>query len=176
MARTERPRLTPEQLRQLFLEPRSAPELIRGLRALGFDAKAVGHATGASADTVYAWSAGRTLPSIEQVKALDLLRAIVSWMLHQEALGPASIWMVLNGWPGKLKAGGPTALDLIATGDWDQVIAAILSFADPAPADETGSEAQEFDLEALTKDERSNGTPRPGHSESGKRQKRHRRR
>ncbi len=115
MARTARPRLSEEELESWFDKPQSLDRLLLGLRALGFSGEAIADVTGAaSRDTVYAWTAGRSFPTRWNAEQLDRLRGVVSWMCREPHLGPNSVWLVLNGWPGELDPTGPTALELMA--------------------------------------------------------------
>jgi hypothetical protein len=126
MARTARPRLSEEALRSWFEDQQPLDRLLKGLRALGFSAEAIAEVTGAaSRDTVYAWAAGRSLPTRWNAEQLDRLRGVVSWICKEPHLGPNSVWLVLNGWPGGLDPAGPTALQLMAnresTQEWLRV-------------------------------------------------------
>jgi hypothetical protein len=115
LARTARPRLSDTELVELFSHARSPERLIEGLRALGFTAESIAEVTNASSrDAVYAWAAGRSIPSGHHAEQLDRLRSIVSWICRQPQYGPRSVWLVLNGWPGGLDPTGPTALSLLA--------------------------------------------------------------
>lgn len=130
MARTARPRLSDEELRSWFVNQQPLDRLILGLRALGFTAEAIAEVSGAaSRDTVYAWTSGRSLPTRWNAEQLDRLRGVVSWICRQPHLGPGSVWLVLNGWPGGLDPTGPTALQLLSNreseSDWLQVMSAL---------------------------------------------------
>ena len=130
MARTARPRLSPEELEEWFSRPQSLERLLLGLRAVGFSAEAIAEITGASSrDTVYAWTAGRSFPTRWNAEQLDRLRGVVAWICKEPNLGPGSVWLVLNGWPGGLDPSGPTALELLANREspheWELVTEAL---------------------------------------------------
>lgn len=130
MARTARPRLSDEELRSWFVDQQSLDRLLLGLRALGFSAESIALVSGAaSRETIYAWTAGRSLPTGWNAEQLDRLRVVVSWICQQPLLGPRSVWLVLNGWPGGLDPTGPTALQLLANrrtpDDWLLVTSAL---------------------------------------------------
>lgn len=118
MPRTARPQLSDEELRDWFVDQQPLTRLLYGLRAVGFTADAIAEVTAApSRDTVYAWAADRSVPSRESAEQLDRLRAVVSRICVQDHLGPGSVWLVLNGWPGGLDTTGPTALELLTHSD-----------------------------------------------------------
>jgi len=130
MPRTSRPKLSEEELRSWFKEQQPLGRLLYGLRALGFSAESIAEITGApSRDTVYAWTADRSVPTAENAEQLDRLRSVVSWISIQPHLGPGSVWLVLNGWPGGLDSNGPTAIQLLADsadpGNWQRLTRAL---------------------------------------------------
>jgi hypothetical protein len=137
MARTPRPKLSDEELVDLFSAPRSAERLIEGLRAIGFTAESIARLTSASTrEAIYAWSSGRSFPSRENAEQLDRLRSVVSWISRQPELGPRAVWLTLNGWPGGLDPSGPTALTLLANerhpDDWKIAAEALdMALGDP---------------------------------------------
>lgn len=123
MPKTGRQRLSDRELRSWFADQQPIDRLLRGLKSVGFSAQAIADVTGAPGrETVYAWAAGRTLPTSRNAEQLDRVRVIVSWICRQDHLGPGSVWLVLNGWPGGLDQTGPTAIELLANrhsdGEW----------------------------------------------------------
>jgi len=121
MPKSGRPRLSEEELRSWFADQQPIDRLLDGLRAVGFSAQAIAEVTGAPArETIYAWAAKRSLPTSRNAEQLDRLRVIVSWICQQPHLGPGSVWLVLNGWPGELDQTGPTAIERLANRSSDE--------------------------------------------------------
>lgn len=155
MPRTARPKPNEAELRAWFDRQQPLDRLLTGLRAVGFSADSIADVVGAPGrETVYSWAANRSLPTRWNAEQLDRLRVVVSWICKQPDLGPSSVWLVLNGWPGGLDPSGPTGLDLLANrhagNEWQILARALgmsLGMSSPDSKDGAAPEPGEKDPE-----------------------------